>query len=110
MGSTEGYNKKEREKIKKRAKAEAIQIVQYMMDKGHFIPKQDYAKEAMETAVAIMRREDVHPKDKLAASKVVLEWTMSKPATETNVNVKTAESFLEEIAQEMGLPPVPERK
>ncbi len=103
-GATEGYTRKKRDKLKVVAKAEAQEIVTYMENsKGYEVPKQEFAKEAIVTAVEIMRREDIHPKDKLTAAKTVLEWTMAKPATESNVNVKTAESFLEEIAQEMKL-------
>lgn len=100
-GATEGVLKQKREKIKSTAKAEAKIIVEYMEQKGFEIPKQEFAKEAITTAVEIMRREDINPKDKLTAAKTVLEWTLSKPATEANVNVKTAESFLEDIAKEM---------
>ena len=101
-GATEGYLKSERDKFKVKAKAEAKVLVEFMENtKGFEIPKQEFAKEAIVTAVEIMRREDIHPKDKLSAAKTVLEWTLSKPATEANVNVKTAESFLEDIAREM---------
>jgi hypothetical protein len=103
-GSTQGYTKFERDKLKKKAKAEAKIIVEHLiMTKGLEIPKQEFAKEAIETSVEIMRREDINVKDKLAAAKTVLEWTMAKPASETTVNVKTAESFLDEIAAEVGL-------
>lgn len=102
-GSTEGVLRSEREKIKKKAKAEAKEIVKFMEDnKGFDIPKVDFAKEAITTAVEIMRRDDLLPKDKLAAAKTVLEWTMAKPATESTVNVKKAEDFLADIAAEMG--------
>lgn len=104
LGSTEGYIKSQRNKIKAKAKAEAIEIVRYMEhEKGFEIPKKEFAKEAITTAVEIMRREDIHPKDKLAAAKAVMEWTLAKPASEANINVKTAESFLEDIAKEMSL-------
>lgn len=103
-GSTEGYLKTERDKIKAKAKAEAIEIVKYMEnEKGYEIPKREFAKEAITTAVEIMRRDDISPKDKLSAAKAVMEWTLAKPAIETNMNVRTAESFLEDIAKEMNL-------
>ena len=102
-GSTESYLKSERDKIKAVAKAEAKEIVKYMESKGYVIPKVEFAKEAIETAVELMRRDDINPKDKLAATKTVLEFTLSKPATESTVNVRSAESFLEDIAKEMGL-------
>jgi hypothetical protein len=103
-GSTDGYSRHLRKKITNKAKEEAERIVAYMEStKGFEIPKQDFAKEAITTAVELMRREDMHPKDKLTAARVVLEWTLAKPATESTVNVKTAESFLEDIAAEMNL-------
>lgn len=102
-GATESYLKSERDKIKAVAKAEAKEIVKYMESKGYVIPKVEFAKEAIETAVELMRRDDINPKDKLAATKTVLEFTLSKPATESTVNVRSAESFLEDIAKEMGL-------
>ncbi len=102
LGATEGFTKSERNKMKAKAKAEAKEIVKYMSEtKGFEIPKQEYAKESIEMAVTIMRRTDIHPKDQLAAAKTILEWTLSKPASESTVNVKTAESFLEDIAVEM---------
>jgi hypothetical protein len=100
-GATEGVLKTKREKIKSKAKAEAQIIVKYMESKGYEIPKQEFAKEAIVTAVELMRRDDINVKDKLTAAKVVLEYTLSKPATESTVNVRTAESFLEDIVQEM---------
>jgi hypothetical protein len=100
-GSTEGFTRTKREKVIHKAKAEAKEIVSYMESKGYEIPKQEFAKEAIETAVQIMRRDDINPKDKLTAAKAVLEWTLAKPASESTVNIKTAESFLEDIAQEM---------
>ena len=102
QGATDGYNKTERNELKKIAKKEAERIVAYMeTDKGYTVPKQEFAKEAITMAVEIMRRDDINVKDKLTAAKTVLEWTLAKPASETTVNVKTAESFLEDIAAEM---------
>ena len=102
-GGTEGFLKTKREKLKSKAKAEAKIIVQIMESKGYEIPKKEFAREAIETAVEVMRRDDIHPKDKLTAAKVILEYTLSKPASEANVNVRTAESFLEDIAAEASL-------
>jgi hypothetical protein len=102
QGATEGYLKTKRDVLITAAKTEAKEIVKYMENtKGYEIPKQEFAKEAIVTAVEIMRRDDINVKDKLTAAKTVLEWTLSKPATETTVNVVTAESFLEDIAAEM---------
>lgn len=102
-GSTQGYTKVEREKVKKKAKEEAKIIVEHLIEKGYEVPKNEFAAEAIKTAVEIMRREDMNPKDKLAAARTVLEWTMAKPAQETTVNVKKAEDFLRDIAIESGI-------
>lgn len=102
VGSTTGYSKSKRDKIIHKAKAESKEIVKFMAEqKGYEIPKAEFAKESIECAVEIMRRDDINVKDKLAAAKTVLEWTMAKPATESTVNVKRAEDFLSEIAEEM---------
>jgi hypothetical protein len=84
-----------------KARAEAKDIVKHMEDKGIAIPKDEYAREAMTSVVELMRRTDTLPKDKLAAARTVLEWTIAKPAAETNVTVKKAEDFLSEIAEDM---------
>lgn len=67
------------------------------------IPKGAFAKEAIEAVVEVMRLDKLPPKDKIAAARTVLEWTMAKPASESTVNVKTAEDFLADIAKDAGI-------
>jgi hypothetical protein len=100
-GDTNGVTGYMRKKYIAKAEAEAKEIVKYMEKKGMFIPKDDYAYEAMEAVVAQVRMEHLHPKDKLAAARTVLEYTMAKPATESTVNVKKAEDFLSDLMTEM---------
>jgi len=101
-GHSDGITIRRLRSLRARAKREAKIIVEYMMEQN-MIPKEGYAKEALETAVEVMRLQEIHPRDKLAASKLVLEYTMSKPATESNISVKTAEDFLDEIAKDAGI-------
>lgn len=101
-GHLDGYTLKTFRRLQARARHEAKIIVEYMMEK-ELIPKDGYAKEAIETAVEMMRLDAIHPRDKLAAAKVVLEYTMQKPATTSNVNVKSAEDFLDEVAKDAGI-------
>lgn len=101
-GAIDGSSVRKRERSRVTAKAEAKIIVEYMME-NNMIPKEGYAKEAIQTAVELMRETEIHPRDKLAAAKVVLEYTLAKPATETTVNVKSAEDFLAEIAKDAGI-------
>lgn len=97
-GAFDGANRTQRNKIKAKAKAEAKEIVALMEKKGFEIPKHEFAREAIETAVEIMRINEMNPKDKLAAARTVLEWTMSKPVAQSEVSVKRAEDFLSLVA------------
>lgn len=100
-GSIDGYSKTELNKQRKKAKAEAKEIVIYMEKKGFEVPKAEFAREAIEAAVETMRMEAISPKDKLTAARLVLDFTMSKPAAQSEVTVKKAEDFLADIAAEM---------
>lgn len=101
-GSIDGYSAHELKQQRAIAKAEAKEMVKYMeTKKGFEIPKSEFAREAIEAAVESMRMEAINVKDKLAAARLVLEFTMAKPAAQSEVTVKTAESFLADIAAEM---------
>jgi hypothetical protein len=100
-GSKDGYTQTELNKQRAKAKAEAIEIVK-IMEKKLEIPKDEFAREALTTAVEIMRIDAINAKDKLAAARTVLEWTMAKPSSSSEVTIKSAESFLDEIASEIG--------
>lgn len=103
-GSLDGYNKVALQKLKKIAHAEAQVIVEYLIGTGQVseeINKNSYAKEAFEAAVEVMRLDALAPKDKLAAARTVLEWTMAKPVAQSEVTVKSAESFLDQIADDL---------
>lgn len=99
-GSKDGYTATELNKQRAKAKAEAKVIVEYM-EKKFDLPKDEFAKEALTTAVEIMRVDAINAKDKLAAARTVLEWTMAKPVAQSEVTVKRAEDFLTEIANDM---------
>jgi hypothetical protein len=100
-GSKDGFTQTELKKQRAKAKAEAIEIVK-IMEKKVEIPKDEFAREALTTAVEIMRIDAINAKDKLAAARTVLEWTMSKPVAQNEVTVKRAEDFLSDIASEIG--------
>lgn len=96
-GAYDGFSRAERNQHKAVAKAEAKEIVKLMEAKGFEIPKQEFAKEAIETAVELMRMHELAPKDKLAAARTILEWTLSKPVAQSEVSVKRAEDFLSAV-------------
>lgn len=98
-GALDGTTASERGKDLAKARAEAKQLVKLMEQTNSNIPKEGYAREALEVAVEEMRREKVTSKDKLSAARLVLEYTMSKPASESSVTVKKAEDFLADLAK-----------
>lgn len=101
-GSIDGYSKYELGKQRKVAKEQAKEIVKFMEEnKGFVVPKAEFAREAIVAAVETMRMEAISPKDKLAAARLVLDFTLAKPAAQAEVTVKRAEDFLADIAVEM---------
>lgn len=97
-GSYNGYSRVQRNIHKAKAKAEAKEIVALMEQKGYEVPKKEFARESIETAVEIMRMSEISPKDKLAAARTVLEWTMAKPVAQSEVSIKKAEDFLSMVS------------
>lgn len=70
-----------------------------MMDKEGALPENPIAREAMKQALEMLA-EDNATKDKLAIIRTLLEYNLAKPAATSNVNLRTAEDFLDEIAAE----------
>ena len=68
------------------------------MDKQGSTPENDMAKVALQSAFEMIAL-PLPPKDRLAAVRTVLEYTKQKPATQSNVTVKSAEDFLDELAE-----------
>ena len=101
-GSVTGYSGSQYKKQKAKAKAEAKEIVALMEKKGFEIPKAEFAREAIEVAVEIMRTDAMNAKDKLSAARTVLEWTLSKPVAQSEVSVKRAEDFLSAVLDAEG--------
>lgn len=93
-GQPDGVKKKDFIALRDKVKAEAKKIVE-IMSETHKIEDQ-YAKEALETAVELMRVPG-ESRGRLAAAKLILEFTKEKPSTKSEVTVQRAEDFLESI-------------
>lgn len=81
-------------------KEEARQLVHRiftLMDKEGALPENPIAREAMKSAMQMLA-EDNSSKDRLAVIRTLLEWNLAKPASTQNLNVKTAEDFLDDLA------------
>lgn len=100
-GQPDGIRWDEYKVVSEKAQAEAKEIVKVMAEK--FNIENQYAKEALETAVTIMR-EPQSVDNKLKAAKLVLEYTKEKPSQKSEVTVQRAEDFLAAIlkAEESG--------
>ena len=59
----------------------------------------DYQKEALSTAVEIMRLVG-ETRERLAAARLVLDFTKSKPASKSDVSISKAEDFLASLLNE----------
>ena len=81
---------------------EAVRIHAYMKQEGLLLePDNKVANDALLVAIELSRDPMVDPKLKLAAARVVLEWTQAKPAAKSEVTVaRKAEDFLLELAAE----------
>lgn len=73
-------------------------IMKKMADNGQ-LPDDPRAVEALEKSMTILRTEE-DSKTKLAAARLVLDFTKAKPTTKHEVTVKSAEDYLDEMAEE----------
>lgn len=93
VGVVDGYTAAQLVPIRAKAAKEAERIVAIMTEQ---FDVDDYGKEALKAAVAIMR-EPAQNRDKLTAARLVLDFTRSKPAASVEVTVGKAESFLSSL-------------
>lgn len=83
-------------------KAEQIPIVQRIMkkmaDQGQ-LPDDPRAVEALEASMVLLRTQE-DAKLKLAAARLVLDFTKSKPTSKVEHTIRSAEDFLDEMAED----------
>jgi len=96
-GVPDGYRKHEIEPIREKAKKEAEEVVQIMSEKYNI--EDEYSKEALKTAVEVMRVPG-ETRERLAAARLVLDFTKSRPASKSEVTIGKAEEFLASLLDE----------
>lgn len=105
-GMPNGWSRRrpELEAVRARAAVEAKEIMKTMLETG-IISKDDLlGNEALEFAITTVRavseagQPAVTTRDRLAAAKMVLEYTKSKPASKIEATVAKAEDFLALLA------------
>tara|TARA_B100000768_G_scaffold68871_2_gene66307 strand:+ start:1381 stop:1884 length:504 start_codon:yes stop_codon:yes gene_type:complete len=93
-GTPDGYTLEAITPIRKQAQKDAERIVAIMAKDNNI--DDEYAVEALKTAVEIMR-EPAQNRDKLTAARMVLDFTKTKPAAKSEVTIGKAEAFLESL-------------
>ena len=88
---------KQIEPIRAKVKTEAKKVVE-IMAKEYDIEDQ-YAKAALETAVEVMRCPGDN-RERVAAARLVLDFTKQKPASKSEVALSKAEDFLSSLIEE----------
>lgn len=99
-GTPNGISKVEWAVMLDEAQKLAKRILREMDNEGA-LPENPLAKQAMQEAV-VMLATDLPAKDKLAVIRTILEWNLAKPAATSNVNIKSAEDFLDDLAAKDG--------
>jgi hypothetical protein len=83
--------------MRKEIKKEAEKVVEIMSQK--FGVEDEYAKEALGTAVEVMRMQG-ETRERLSAARLILDFTKQKPASKSEVAVAKAEDFLASLLVE----------
>ena len=95
-GVPDGYRREQIEPLRATAKKEAKQVVTIMAEKYGI--EDDYAKEALTTAVEVMRVPG-ETRERLAAARLVLDFTKTKPVAKSEVTIGKAEEFLSSLLE-----------
>jgi len=97
FGVPDGHTAKTIVPVREQAKQDAKKVVKIMSEK--FNIEDEYQKEALTTAVEVMRL-DGQSRERLAAARLVLDFTKSKPASKSDVSISRAEDFLASLLTE----------
>lgn len=102
IGSYTGITKEDREWYNRRAKEKAQETIRIMAEKGILTPNDDpRAVKALEAAVEMLES-PAPQREKLAAARLILDFTKAKPASSSIVTVNKAEEWLAAITKEEG--------
>lgn len=97
QGVPDGHTKESIKPIRLKAKKDAKKVVAIMTEKYNI--EDEYQKEALTTAVEVMRL-DGQARERLAAARLVLDFTKSKPAAKSDISISKAEDFLASLLNE----------
>lgn len=95
-GKPKGWTRLEYALFLENARKEAKRIYKEMEKEG-LVPENDMAARSLEAAFEMVTS-NLTARDRLNAIRTVLEYTKQKPASKNDVTIKTAEDFLDELA------------
>ena len=93
----DGFRKEQIEPIRQQIKIEAKEAVRIMSETYNI--EDEYAKTALETAVEVMKTPGEN-RERVAAARLVLDFTKSKPSAKSEVSISKAEDFLASLIDE----------
>ena len=96
-GVPDGFRREQIEPIRTKAKKEAEQVVKIMAEQYGI--EDNYAQEALQTAVEVMRVPG-ETRERLAAARLVLDFTKTKPVAKSEVTIGKAEEFLSSLLED----------
>ena len=95
-GVPDGYTREQIEPIRKEIQIQSKRIVEIMADQYNI--EDEYAKVALETAVEVMKMVGDN-RERVAAARLVLDFTKQKPASKNEVAISKAEDFLASLVE-----------
>lgn len=95
-GTPNGMNAAQAKWFRRQAKFEASLTMKKLEKAGVLDDADDMAKDALHTALTIMRMEG-HMGHRLAAARLVLDFTKAKPAQKQELTISKAEDWLEAV-------------
>lgn len=102
LGQQDGVRKRVYLKRLEQAKIASEKAIRLMSDKKIWVPDNDLAERAMKTAIEVMESQVGTTDARLKAAKTILEFVQTKPVVKSETTLKSAEAFLEALAEEEG--------
>lgn len=98
-GIPDRMRREEAEPLNEQARESAKQTMAELENAGVLVDDSDAAKEALQSAIEVMRKPG-SKQIQLSAAKLVLEYTKSKPVAKQHVTVNAAEEWLKAVAND----------
>ncbi len=99
FGIPDGMRRAKAERIWKKARKRAKEDMEDLIKAGVTTSNDEKANEALETALALMRS-PMKNETRVAAARLVLDFTKAKPASKSEVTVNKAEEWLAAVTKD----------